>query len=113
MSSIVRTPPPTVSGMKISVGRPRDDIDHRLAAVAAGRDVEKDQFVRAFAVVEGGQLDRIAGIAQVDELDALDHATIGHIEAGDDAAGQCGCRCYSAMSVLPRDRTARRRARGR
>ena len=67
------------------IGGPLDHIDHRPAAVAAGGDVEEDQFVGPFGVVEGCQLDWIAGIAEVDELDAFDDAAVGHVEAGNDA----------------------------
>ena len=34
-------------------------------------------------VVGGGQLDRVAGVAQVDEVDALDHPPGVHVEARD------------------------------
>ena len=33
-------------------------------------------------VVAAGDLDRIAGVAQLDEIDALDHATGLHVQAG-------------------------------
>ena len=48
------------------------DVDHRLAGVGAGGDVEEDELVGALGVVAGGQLDRVAGVAQPDEVDALD-----------------------------------------
>jgi hypothetical protein len=53
-----------------------------------GRDVEEHQLVGPLDVVREGGLDRIAGVAQVDEPHALDDATILHVEAGDDALGQ-------------------------
>src|SRR6202000_946341 len=36
-------------------------------------------------VIDNGLLDRIAGIAQAFEIDALDHTAIFHIQARDDA----------------------------
>ena len=68
------------------IGGPLDDVDHRPAAVAAGGDIEENEFVGPFGVVEGGQLDRVAGVAEIDELDAFDDAAIGHVEAGNDAS---------------------------
>ncbi len=68
------------------IGRALDDVDHRAAAVGGGGDVEEDELVGAFAVVERGQLDRIAGIAQIDELDAFDDAAAGHVQTGNDSA---------------------------
>ena len=65
-----------------------DDVDHGVARIGAGGDVEENKLVGAFGVVKGGELDRIAGVAKIDELDALDDPPVGHIETGDDAAGQ-------------------------
>ena len=64
-----------------------DDVGHDFAGVAGGGDVEEDQFVGALAVVAVGQFDGVAGIAQVDEVDALDDAAAGDVETGDDAFG--------------------------
>jgi hypothetical protein len=38
----------------------------------ARRDVEEGQLIRAGGVIGNRRLDRIAGVAQVDEIDALD-----------------------------------------
>jgi hypothetical protein len=72
MSSTWRTPPPTVD----------------VAVLVAGGDVEEAEFVGPGGVVDAGLLHRIAGIAQVDEVDALDHPPVLHVEAGDDAGFQ-------------------------
>ena len=50
-----------------------------------GGDVEEHELVGALAVVVRGQLDRVAGVADVDEFDALDDAPGVDVEAGDDA----------------------------
>ena len=54
-----------------------------MAGVGAGGDVEEDDLVGALGVVAGGQLDRVAGVDQVDEVDALDHPAGVDVEAGD------------------------------
>ena len=56
-------------------------------------DVEKAQLVRAGGIVGARGLHRVAGVDQIDEVDALDHAAIGHVETGYDAGlehGGCG-----------------------
>ncbi len=50
-------------------------IDHNRALVAAGGDVIKDQFIGAGCVICGGQRHGIAGIAMIEERNALDDAT--------------------------------------
>ena len=85
MSSIVRTPPPTVSGMKQRSAVRRDDVEDGVAVLVAGGDVEKAELVGAGRVIGGGRLDRIAGVAQIDEVDALDDAAVLDVEAGNDA----------------------------
>ena len=52
-----------------------------------GGDVEKDEFVGPLRVVEGGALDGVAGVAQVEEVGALDHAAALDVEAGNDPFG--------------------------
>ena len=59
----------------------------RLPVAAARGDVEEGQLVGALAVVGLGQLDRVAGVAQVLEVDALDDPAGVDVEAGDDAGG--------------------------
>ena len=66
----------------------RDHIDHALAPVRGGRDVEEHELVRALVVVGDRLLDRIASVAQFEELRALDDAPVGHVEAWDDSFAQ-------------------------
>ncbi len=67
---------------------------HRLeqgrALVGAGGDVEEHQFVGALLVVAARHFHRVAGVAQLLELDALDHAAGVDVETGDDALGKHG-----------------------
>ena len=51
----------------------------------AGGDVEKTQFVRPCGVISLRRLDRIAGVAQIDEVDALDDAAILDVKTWDEA----------------------------
>ena len=67
-----------------------DRLDHVVQQPAlfhAGPDVEERELVGALLVVPARDLDRIAGVAQVDEVDALDDAAVRDVEAGDDAFG--------------------------
>ena len=54
-SSTVRTPPPTVSGMKTSSAVRAHDVVHRGAVAAARGDVEEGQLVGALRVVARGR----------------------------------------------------------
>jgi hypothetical protein len=49
-----------------------------------GGDIKKAELIRTGRVIDPGLFDRIAGIAQADEIDALDHAAVFHVQAGDD-----------------------------
>ena len=64
------------------------DVEDDVALFVARRDVEEAQLVRARRIVGARGLHRIAGIAQVDEVDALDDAAVLHVEAGNDAGFQ-------------------------
>ena len=75
---------------------------HRLNLVAAalgrGRDVQDHDLVRALVLVQNGALGRIAGIAQPLEADALDHAAVADVQAGNDARGQHHASSQRAIS---------------
>ena len=86
----VRMPPPTVSGMNTTSAVRRTTSSMIVAALVAGRDVEEHQLVGPFLLVAGGHLDRVAGVAQVQEVGPLDHAAAVDIEAGNDALGEHG-----------------------
>ena len=66
-----------------------------------GGNVKEAEFIRAGRVIEPRLLHRVAGILEVNEIDALDHAAIGDVEAGNDAgADGHAAACATAMAVL-------------
>ena len=65
-----------------------DDVQRRVASVARRGDVEEHELVGAFRVVTRRELDRIAGVADADEVDALDDAARVDVEARDHADGE-------------------------
>src|SRR5439155_16333125 len=67
------------------VGRAPRELDDRVALLVRCRDVQEDELVGAFGVVALGELHRVAGVAVVDEVRALDHAAGVDVEAGDHA----------------------------
>ena len=80
--------------------RAPDDVEQRPAPFVAGGDVEEAQLVRPGRVIGARLLDRVAGILEIDEVDALDHAAIGDVETGDDADADG----HALMPVRHRDR---------
>ena len=66
----------------------RDRLDHahdEIAPVARRGDVEERELVGALLVVAPRDFNRIACVAQADEIDSLHHAPGGDIETGNDA----------------------------
>jgi hypothetical protein len=45
-------------------------------------DVQKTNLIRARGIITRGRFDRVARIAQADEIHALNHAAIGHVQTG-------------------------------
>ena len=86
-SSTVRMPPPIVNGMNTSSAVRRATSTMVSRPSRRRGDVEEHELVGALGVVAGGQLDRVAGVAQVDEVHALDDAAVVDVEAGDDPGG--------------------------
>ena len=88
-------------------------VEHDAAVLVARGDVEEGELVGAGFVIGDGRGDRIAGIAQVDEIDALDDAAVFDVEAGNDAdlehflgrrrrADQLQCRRRIEPAVIER-----------
>jgi hypothetical protein len=62
-------------------------VQDQVATIAGGSDVQKSEFVGTLVVVAGGDFYRITGIAQLNKIDALDHAAASDVEAGNDSFG--------------------------
>jgi hypothetical protein len=103
LAHVFECPHPAADGQRHEalLGGARHDVKKRVAVFDAGRDVEEAELVGPFPVVETGRLDRVAGIDQVDEIDALDHPAVLDVEAGDDADFQHD-RTGSMALFLPR-----------
>ncbi len=64
---------------------PLDHREERAPRLVARGDVEEGDLVRALLAVARGELHRIAGVAQPDEVHAFDDAPFLDVEARDDA----------------------------
>jgi hypothetical protein len=62
-----------------------DHVEKRAAPFVARGDVEEAQLVGPGRVIGARLLDRVAGVLEVHEVDPLDHASVGDVEARDDA----------------------------
>ena len=67
-----------------------DHVLGRRAALDGGRDVEEHELVGAFGVVARGELDRVAGVAEVLEPHALHDAARVDVQARDDPLREHG-----------------------
>ena len=74
-------------------------VEEDAPVLVAGGDVEEGQLVGAFPVVDPGLLDGIAGVHQVDEVDALDHPAPVHVQTRDDARLQHGSASRSIAAA--------------
>ena len=82
------------------VGHAAHHVDDDVACLVRRRDVKKDQFVGAFTVVDLRLLHRIAGVDQVDEVDAFDHPAVLDIQTGNDAFCEHASPVYYARVWL-------------
>jgi hypothetical protein len=65
-------------------------VKDQIAIIGTGSDVEKRQFIGTLEVVTPCDFYRISGIAKLNEVDAFDDATCGHVKARNDAMGKHG-----------------------
>ena len=77
-----------MKGIERTSATRRDEADERSALLVRGGDVEEAELVRPLGLVPAGGLDRVARVAQVLELQALDDTPPGDVEARDDADGE-------------------------
>ncbi len=65
-----------------------DHFQQDRPAFVPGGNVEKDELVGTIRFIPAGNFDRIAGIAQIDEMNALDHPAAIDVQTGNDALGE-------------------------
>jgi len=65
-----------------------DEVGESATAFVGSGDVEIDKLVSTHEAVLLAKFDRVAGIAEVDELNAFDGGTVLDVETGDDAFGK-------------------------
>ena len=70
------------------IGGAPHHVMHDAAVFVRGRNIQKNEFVRAFGVVKPGLFDGVAGVHDVYEAHAFDHAAFVHVQTGNDASGQ-------------------------
>ena len=81
------------------IGHRFDHVVEKPAILDAGADVQERDLVGALLIIAPRNFDRIAGIAQVDEVHTLDDASLGDVEAGDDAFGKAHQPPLAAFSA--------------
>ena len=64
------------------------DIEHCGPVIARRSDIEKADLISTFGDVSCGEFDRVSLVGEVDEVDALHHATLSYVEARDNALTQ-------------------------
>ena len=102
-------PPPTASGMKTLREVRATTFGHDFASVTRRRDVQKYQFVSTLLVVAISQFNRIARIAEIDEVHTFDHASFGYVEvAGMIRLASMVNRHDSEVDEIPHDRDTER-----
>ncbi len=72
------------------LGRAPHHVEHDFALFMAGGDVQKDEFVGPFGLVARRHLDGIAGVAQIQEVDPLHHASGVNVETRNNPLGEHG-----------------------
>ncbi len=60
-------------------------VEDDVAILVAGGDVEEGELVGAGRVIGDRRRDRVAGVAQIEKLHALDDTAVLDVEAGNDA----------------------------
>src|SRR5439155_2762454 len=64
----------------------------------AGLDVQERDLVRSLLVIPARHFHRIAGVFQIDEIDALDDAALRDVEAGNDSLRESHSRGQTPFS---------------
>src|SRR5512133_2193439 len=75
-------------GHEDTFGGPSDNIDDDVAFIGRCGNVQEGQFVGTLLVIHLGNLDRITGVTQFQELHAFDNPATFDVQTGNDAFGQ-------------------------
>jgi len=99
------------------IGNGLDHWKNQVPLIGGRRDVQECDLVSSLSVITLGHLHRIARVAEIDKVGALDHPPCIHIETGNDAFGQHGTRSLPNRrsrpgAEPPRGRACPHRARG-
>jgi hypothetical protein len=70
------------------LGGPCHDVENDTPVFVRRSNIEKAELVRALAIVNAGNLDRVTGVPEIQELDAFDYPAGFDIETRDDALGK-------------------------
>ena len=65
----------------------QEEIEHRVSVIRRCSDVQEDDFIGPLSVIARRQFHWIPSVTKTDEIDTLHHATVVHIETGDDPYG--------------------------
>ena len=118
-SATERMPPPTVNGMNTSSAVRRAKLDDGVAPIGGRGDVEQHELIGAGGVVASGEFDRVPGVTEIDERDALDDPAAIDVEARDhalvvhQAASVASSACASSRRTVARRGPCRRSRRVR
>ncbi len=63
------------------------NVEHYVASLMGGGNIEEGELVRAFDVVPRGHLDRVARVTRVEELDTFHYPATIDVQAADDSLG--------------------------
>ncbi len=75
-------------GHEDHLGRPPHHVEHDVAILVAGRDVEEDQLIGPFLFIPGSHGNRIARIAQVEKVRSLDDPSSVNVKAWNHTASR-------------------------
>ena len=90
---------------------PCGDIVNQVPFFMAGRDIQKNQLIRAHCIILPGKLHGITGITQVQEVNALDYAAFFNVQTGNNSLSQHSLfNCHKMAVNLRKNNKDRRGA---
>ncbi len=88
--NVVQRANPSANGQRHEdlLGRAANDVEHDVAGLVAGGDVQKHQLVGPFLLIAGRHRHRVAGVAEVDEIRPLHDPPAIDVQTGNDTFGE-------------------------